>query len=93
LFFKVDGQQLTGETAGNVFGKSSSSTSSNSAISVRRVASVRNSRARTLSLASVRARALALAAFTPHSAGMDSRWANMASAAADDFAPHPGNPG
>src|ERR1017187_8316029 len=55
---------------------SSSFTSSNSGMLVRRVASVRNSSAWSLSVLSVRARALALAAFTPHSlqsAGMDSR--------------------
>jgi hypothetical protein len=37
-----------------------------------------------------------LAAFTRHSlqyAGMDSRWMNLASTAADDFAPQPGKPG
>ena len=74
----------------------SSSTSSNSFMSVRSVASVRNSSARALSLESVCARALALAAFTRHSlqyAGMDSRWMNLASTAADDFAPQPGKPG
>src|SRR2546422_4437194 len=72
------------------------STSSKSAMSVRRVASVRKSSARSRSRERVSARALALAAFTRHSRlskGMDSRWTNLARMAADDFAPQPGSPG
>src|SRR5213594_1819479 len=69
---------------------------SKSAMSVRRVARVRKSSARSRSRDRVAARALALAAFTRHSRlskGMDSRWTNLARTAADDFAPQPGSPG
>src|SRR5712691_3884217 len=72
------------------------STLLNRAMSVRRVASVRKSKARSRSRERVSARALALAAFTRHSRlskGMDSRWTNLARMAADDFAPQPGSPG
>jgi len=65
-------------------------------MSVRKVANVWNSGARSRSLASVCARALALAVLTPHShqfTGMDSMWTNLASTAADDFAPSPINLG
>ena len=73
-----------------------SSTESNSVMSVRSVASVRNSSARSRSLASVRARRAGLAAFTlqvRQSSGMASRCPNRASTAAADFAPQPGSPG
>src|SRR5207245_5595499 len=56
------------------------STWSKSAMSVRRVARVRKSSARSRSRDRVAARALALAAFTRHSRlskGMDSRWTNF----------------
>src|SRR5207249_652037 len=69
---------------------------SKSAMSVRRVARVRKSSARSRSRNRVAARALALAAFTRHSrlsGGMDSRWTNFARTAADDFAPQTGSPG
>src|SRR5271167_4798842 len=72
------------------------STSSKSAMSVRRVASVRKSNARSRSRLRVSARALALAAFTRHSrqsVGMDSIWRNLPRTAAEDFAPQPGRPG
>jgi len=73
-----------------------SSTSSKRAMSVRSVAILRNSNARSCSRNSVSARALGLATFTRHSRqsrGMDSTWANLARTAADDFAPQPGRPG
>src|SRR5256885_14349907 len=73
-----------------------SSTWSKSAMSVRRVARVRKSSARSRSRDRVAARVLALAAFTRHSRlskGMDSRWTNFARTAADDFTPQPGSPG
>ncbi len=72
------------------------STSSKSGMSVRSVASVRKSIARSCSRQRVSARALALAAFTRHSrqsAGIDSIWRNLARTAAEDFAPQPGRPG
>src|SRR6266542_6741325 len=71
-------------------------TSSESAMSLRSVASVRKSNACSHSRQSVSARALALAAFTRHSRqsfGISSRWPNFASTAADDFAPQPASPG
>src|SRR6266446_7582352 len=70
--------------------------SSKSTMSVRSVASVRNSNARSRSWEKVSASALALVAFTRHSrqsVGMDSRWANFLRTAADDFAPQPFRPG
>ena len=72
------------------------STSSNKGRSVRSVASVRKSSARSRSRLRVSARALALAAFTCHSrqsSGIDSRWPYLPRTAADDFAPQAGRPG
>jgi hypothetical protein len=72
------------------------STSSKSPMSILSVASLRNRSARPRSRESVCASALAWAAFTCHSrqsVGIDSRWPNLASTAAVDFAPQPGRPG
>src|SRR6266446_5889167 len=72
------------------------SRSSKRGMSVRSVASVRKSNARSHSRQSVSARALALVAFTRHSRqsfGICSRWPNLARTAADDFAPQPASPG
>ena len=63
---------------------------------LRSVARSRNSSARSRSRSSVCASAPGRVALTPHvrqSAGIDSRWPNLASTAAADFAPQPGRPG
>jgi hypothetical protein len=71
------------------------SMSSKIAMSVRSVASVRKSSARSRSREREFSRALKLAGFTRHSQlsnGMDSRWTNLARTAADDLAPQPRKP-
>src|SRR5947208_6730412 len=68
------------------------STSPKRGMSVRNVASLRNSSASSHSWRSVSASAPALVAFTCHSrqsSGIASRCRNLASTAAVDFAPHP----